>query len=142
DPEGRYQVRRSCALALSITSLIHTERSRVRGLLSRRFTTRSVCMHQRIRQTDLGNSKGTRRREEKCEPANDGKDPEWRSNPDEECPMVPRQGELQGNERKGCGKLLLIPPLPEIRQSCQVPDRNDEYTTRHTGVGPTSLAIG
>src|SRR5207245_760234 len=99
DPEGRRQVRRSSTLALSITSLFHIERSRVRGLLSRGSTTRCVGMHQRIRERDLGNGKGTRRGEEKCEPANDGKDPEWRTNPDEEYPVVPCQGQLQGNER-------------------------------------------
>src|SRR5207253_5163884 len=81
DPEWRHQVRGSRALALSVTSLFHIERSRVRRLLSRRPATRCVSMHQRIREADLGDSKGTRGREEKCEPANDGKDPEWRSNP-------------------------------------------------------------
>src|SRR5207245_6768994 len=55
DPEGRHHVRRSSVLALSVTSLFHIERSRVRGLLSRRPTARSVCVRQRIRQTDLGN---------------------------------------------------------------------------------------
>src|SRR6266516_7877666 len=99
DPEGRHQVRRSSALALSVTSLFSIERSRVRGLLPWRPTTRSVCMHQRIRETDLGNSKGTRGGEKKCEPANDGKDPQGWSLPDEECPVVPCQGQLQGNER-------------------------------------------
>src|SRR5439155_16285392 len=90
DPEWRHQVRRGSALALSVTSLFHIERSRVRGLLSWRPTTRSVCMHQRIRETDPGNSKGTRVEEEKCEPANDGKDPQGGSLPDEKRPMVPR----------------------------------------------------
>src|SRR5439155_23881548 len=99
DPEGGHQVRRSRAFALSVTSLFHIERSRVRGLLSWRPTTRSVCMHQRIRETRLGNGKGTRGGEKKCEPANDGKDPQRESLPDEEYPVVPCQGELQGNER-------------------------------------------
>src|SRR5207249_816813 len=141
DPEGRHQVRRRRALALSITSLFHTERSRIRGLLSWRPTTRCVGMHQRIRETDLGDSKGTRGGEEKCERANDGKDPEWRTNPDEECPMVPRQGELQRNERQGCGKLLFLSQLPETRQPCQIPDRNDERTTRGTRMGQTPITV-
>src|SRR5437660_4822107 len=142
DPERKRQVRRSSALALAGTSLFHTERSRVRGLLSRRPTTRSVCMHQRIRETDLGNSKGTRGREKKCEPANDGKDPQGGSLPDEEYPVIPCQGELQGNERQGGRLLLFLSQLPEIRQSCQVPDRNDERTTRSTRMGQTPLAVG
>src|SRR5207245_807670 len=75
DHEWRSQVRWSCALALSVTSLFHIERSRVRGLLSWRPTTRCLGMHQRIRQKDLRNGKGTRGGEKKCEPADDGKDP-------------------------------------------------------------------
>src|SRR6266516_503459 len=129
DPEWSRQVRRRSALALSITSLFHTERSRVRGLLSWRPATRSVFMHQGIRETRLGNSKRARVREKGCEPANDGKDPKGESLPDEEYPVVPCQGQLQGNERQGCGKLLFLSQLPETRQSCQVPDRNDERTT-------------
>src|SRR5438552_3628454 len=99
-------------------------------------------MHQRIRETDLGNSKGTRGRTEKCEPANDGKDPEGRSFADEKCPMVPCPRELQGNERQGRGKLLFLSQLPETRQSSQVPDRNDERTTRGTRMERTPLAVG
>src|SRR5438309_9609029 len=99
-------------------------------------------MHQRIRETDLGNGKGARGGEEKCEPANVGKDPEWRTNPDEECPMVPRWGELQGNERQGCGKLLLLSQLSEIRQSCQISDRNDERSPRGARMGPAPITTG
>src|SRR5207302_5219473 len=99
DPKWSRQVRRTSALALSVTSLFHIERSRVRGLLSWRPASRCVGMHQRVRETDLRNSEGTRGGEKKCEPANDGKDPQGESLPDEERPMVPRQGELQGNER-------------------------------------------
>src|SRR3989442_179189 len=99
-------------------------------------------MHQRIRQTDLGNSKGTRGREEKCEPANDGKNSQRESLPDEEYPVVPCHGELQGNERQSCGKLLFLSQLPEIRQSRQVPDRNDERFTRSTRMGQTPITTG
>src|SRR3989442_1093769 len=99
-------------------------------------------MHQRIRETNLGNGKGTRGGEEKREPADDGKDPHGRSLPDEEYPVVPCQGQLQGNERQGCGKLLFLSQLPEIRQSSQVPHRNDERTTRSAWMGQTPIPTG